>query len=49
MARKSLLDRIALFGRSGLDVVQALGRSLIFFMSCADWPRWRGYWAAFVS
>ncbi len=25
MARKSLLDRIALFGRSGLDVVQALG------------------------
>ncbi|MCK9535308.1 MAG: lipid asymmetry maintenance ABC transporter permease subunit MlaE [Pseudomonas sp.] len=30
MARKSLLERIALLGRSGLDTVQALGRSLIF-------------------
>ena len=30
MAVKSLLNRIALFGRSGLDVVQALGRSSVF-------------------
>ena len=30
MARKSLVDRIALLGRSGLDIVQAMGRSLIF-------------------
>lgn len=30
MARKSLLDRIALFGRSGLDILQSMGRSLIF-------------------
>ncbi len=32
MAAKSWLDRIALFGRSGLDVVQALGRSTVFLM-----------------
>ncbi|MDM1707837.1 lipid asymmetry maintenance ABC transporter permease subunit MlaE [Thiopseudomonas alkaliphila] len=32
MAVKSWLDRIALFGRSGLDVVQALGRSTVFLM-----------------
>ena len=30
MVRKSLLDRIALFGRSGLHILQAMGRSLIF-------------------
>src|SRR5699024_109467 len=30
MARKSLLERIALFGRAGLGIVQTLGRSLIF-------------------
>ena len=30
MARQSLLDRIALLGRSGLNIVQAMGRSLIF-------------------
>ena len=30
MAGKSVIDRIALFGRAGLDVVQALGRSTVF-------------------
>ena len=30
MARKSLLERIALFGRAGLGIVETLGRSLIF-------------------
>ncbi len=41
MARQSLLDRIALLGRSGLNIVQAMGRSLIFL-----WSRWRRYWHA---
>ena len=30
MSRKTLLDRLALFGRSGLDIIQAMGRSLVF-------------------
>ncbi|QEY61396.1 lipid asymmetry maintenance ABC transporter permease subunit MlaE [Metapseudomonas lalkuanensis] len=32
MRKKSLLERIRLLGRSGLDVVEALGRSTLFLM-----------------
>ena len=32
MRKRSLLDRIALLGRAGLDVLAALGRSTIFLM-----------------
>ncbi|MFG0381573.1 lipid asymmetry maintenance ABC transporter permease subunit MlaE [Pseudomonas sp. zbq_18] len=33
MRRKSLFDRIALLGRAGIDVVQAMGRSTLFLFS----------------
>ncbi|MDG1580718.1 MULTISPECIES: lipid asymmetry maintenance ABC transporter permease subunit MlaE [unclassified Pseudomonas] len=33
MRRKSLLDRIALLGQAGIDVVQAMGRSTLFLFS----------------
>ncbi len=32
MRKKSLLERIRLFGRSGIDVVAVLGRSSLFLM-----------------
>lgn len=33
MRRKSLLERIALLGRAGIDIVQVLGRSVLFLVS----------------
>ncbi len=33
MRRKSLLERIALLGRAGIDVVQAMGRSTLFLFA----------------
>ena len=32
MRKRSLMDRIALLGRAGLDVLAALGRSTIFLV-----------------
>ena len=33
MRRKSPIERVALLGRAGIDVVQAMGRSSLFLLS----------------